>query len=229
MSQNDGLDGSVAVLLSGGLDSAIVLATVCQQARRVVPIYVQCGLAWEPQELHAVERMTSWFPQRILPLVKLAVSVEAIYGPHWSLTGQGVPAADSPDAAVFLPGRNFLLLVLGGLWCIQNGCSSLATGILDSNPFSDATPAFLQDVERVLSHYGPPHVRLLRPLAGLSKSQVLSQGRHLPLHETFSCIAPINGQHCGKCNKCSERQKAFRQAGLEDKTAYATPSHQNRQ
>lgn len=229
MSQNDGLEGSVAVLLSGGLDSAIVLAIVCQQARRVVPIYVQCGLTWERQELHAVETMTAWFPQQVLPVVKLAVSVEAIYGPHWSLTGQGVPAADSPDDAVLLPGRNLLLLALGGLWCIQNGCSSLAMGILDSNPFPDATPTFLRDVERVLSHYRPPHVRLVKPLAGLSKSQVLMLGRHLPLHETFSCIAPIDGQHCGKCNKCSERQNAFRQAGLADKTTYATPSRDNRQ
>jgi 7-cyano-7-deazaguanine synthase len=46
-------------------------------------------------------------------------------------------------------------------------------------------------------------------------------GRDLPLELTFSCIRPVRDQHCGDCNKCAERQLAFRNAGLADRTPYA--------
>jgi 7-cyano-7-deazaguanine synthase len=46
------------------------------------------------------------------------------------------------------------------------------------------------------------------------------RGKELPLHLTFSCINPTQGVHCGTCNKCAERRKGFRDAGLADDTAY---------
>jgi 7-cyano-7-deazaguanine synthase len=55
----------------------------------------------------------------------------------------------------------------------------------------------------------------------MNKQQVMALGRELPLELTFSCISPVNGFHCGRCNKCAERQEAFRQAALTDKTIYA--------
>jgi 7-cyano-7-deazaguanine synthase len=56
----------------------------------------------------------------------------------------------------------------------------------------------------------------------MNKNQVMQLGRELPLELTFSCIAPLRGLHCGRCNKCAERQAAFRAAALPDRTAYAT-------
>jgi len=46
-------------------------------------------------------------------------------------------------------------------------------------------------------------------------------GRNYPLGLTFSCIAPVKGLHCGHCNKCAERQAAFRMIELADPTVYA--------
>ena len=63
-------------------------------------------------------------------------------------------------------------------------------------------------------------LRLIRPFESLRKADVLARGRHLPLHLTFSCINPIDGRHCGGCNKCAERKKGFRDAGLIDRTVY---------
>ncbi|MBI1322835.1 7-cyano-7-deazaguanine synthase, partial [bacterium] len=42
-----------------------------------------------------------------------------------------------------------------------------------------------------------------------------------PLEHTFSCLSPVDGGHCGRCNKCAERQKVFRDAGIADLTSYA--------
>jgi 7-cyano-7-deazaguanine synthase len=61
---------------------------------------------------------------------------------------------------------------------------------------------------------------LIRPFDRLHKTDVLLRGRDLPLHLTFSCINPIDGRHCGKCNKCAERKKGFDDAGLADLTIY---------
>jgi 7-cyano-7-deazaguanine synthase len=45
-------------------------------------------------------------------------------------------------------------------------------------------------------------------------------GRELPLEHTYSCIRPVSGLHCGQCNKCAERQRAFAEAGMVDPTVY---------
>jgi 7-cyano-7-deazaguanine synthase len=58
----------------------------------------------------------------------------------------------------------------------------------------------------------------------LDKTEVLRRGRTLPLKHTFSCIQPDDGKHCGACNKCFERRRAFAAAGIEDPTEYQASS-----
>jgi 7-cyano-7-deazaguanine synthase len=50
--------------------------------------------------------------------------------------------------------------------------------------------------------------------------EVLKRAEGLPLELTFSCIAPEDGLHCGRCNKCAERARGFARAGLADPTRY---------
>jgi 7-cyano-7-deazaguanine synthase len=50
---------------------------------------------------------------------------------------------------------------------------------------------------------------------------VVRRGAHLPLELTWSCLRPAGGKHCGRCNKCRERQTAFAAAGVADRTGYA--------
>ena len=63
-------------------------------------------------------------------------------------------------------------------------------------------------------------VRIIRPFAELRKVEVMHLGLGLPLQWTFSCIHPLAGRHCGRCNKCAERRHAFAAAGMADVTAY---------
>ena len=67
---------------------------------------------------------------------------------------------------------------------------------------------------------------MLRPYASLTKSEVMQRGRDLPLGLTFSCMHPVAGRHCGGCNKCAERRRAFADAGLPDPTEYEAPIRQ---
>src|SRR4051794_13937200 len=116
-----------AILCSGGLDSAILLADMLREPGAVHPLYVLQGLSWEPVELAYLRRFLDAVRTPALkPLHLLEVPVRDIYGDHWSLTGQDVPDASTPDEAVFLPGRNVLLLSKALLWCHLHGVGSVA-------------------------------------------------------------------------------------------------------
>ena len=181
-----------AVLLSGGLDSSILLGMLAGQGRRVQPLYVRSGLLWEAEELRAVGHfLRALGSPRILDLTILDLPAGDLYGEHWSLTGDKAPGASTPDEAVYLPGRNMLLLVKAGVWCKLRGLRQLAIGVLGSNPFADATPAFFDHLQAVLDCYPPASLEIVRPLACMSKRQVMEIGRGFPLEMTFSCIAAL--------------------------------------
>jgi 7-cyano-7-deazaguanine synthase len=212
----------LAVLVSGGLDSAILVGEAVRAYPAVHPLYVRTGLHWEPTELDYLRRFLEVVRSPALrPLHILDLPVRDLYGDHWSTTGENVPGADTPDDAVFLPGRNVLLLSKALLWCHLHGVPELATAPLGSNPFPDATPEFFDTFARVVSGAVSGSVRVLRPYAHLHKLDVLRRGVGMPLGATFSCIRPTNGLHCGRCNKCFERQQGFADAGMTDPTAYA--------
>jgi len=212
---------ALAVLVSGGLDSAILLGEAVRAYPVVHPIYVRTGLVWEKVEHAHLERFLAAIRTPSLqPLQIFDEPVRDLYGPHWSLTGDGTPGAETPDEAVFLPGRNVLLLAKPMLWCHLHGVPELAMAPLGSNPFPDATDEFFDGFTASVNRSVEGHVRVLRPYATLHKQDVLRRGRGMPLGETLSCIRPLNGLHCGRCNKCEERRQGFRAAGMPDPTKY---------
>jgi len=212
---------ALAVLVSGGLDSAILVGESLQTGRTVQPLYVRCGLFWEEVELqHLRQFLRAVQAPALKALHILNVPVADLYDAHWSRTGKDVPASDTPDEAVFLPGRNVLLLGKAMLWCHLHGLGELALAPLESNPFPDATPAFFAAFQAVVNQAVEGRVRLSQPYLGLHKVDVLRRGRHLPLQWTFSCIHPMQDRHCGRCNKCGERRRAFADARLPDPTPY---------
>lgn len=214
---------TVGLLLSGGLDSSILLGQLAREGRSIQPFYMRFGLFWETAELQAVQNyLAAVASPGIRPLLVFELPLADIYGQHWSVTGQDVPDFDSPDQAVFLPGRNALLAIKAAFWCQMHQVRDLALATLSSNPFPDATAHFFRDLESVLKTALSADLRLLRPFEHFSKRQVMQAGRDLPLELTFSCIAPVGGLHCGACNKCVERMNAFRLIERDDHTEYAT-------
>jgi 7-cyano-7-deazaguanine synthase len=216
-------DATVGLLLSGGLDSCILLGHLLEDGRRVRPFYVRSQLRWEEAELRAARAFLKAVRcERLEPLVVFKLPLADLYEDHWSITGRGVPNAGSPDEAVYLPGRNALLAIKPALWCAMHGIGELALAVLASNPFSDATAEFFLEFASALHRAAGNRVDIVRPLAELDKEHVMRLAGNLPLELTFSCIAPLGNLHCGRCNKCAERRAAFVAAGLEDLTAYAS-------
>lgn len=213
----------VGVLASGGLDSAILVATLARAGERVFPIYISTSLAWEAAELHHLRRyLAALRMPNVQPLVVLSQPTDDLYDGHWSVTRQQVPDAATPDEAVYLPGRNPLLLVKAAIWCRLRDIERLALAPLASNPFPDATPEFFDAFARLMGQATAGRLEILRPFERLHKVDVMRLGAGLPLEETFSCINPVGLLHCGACNKCAERRSGFRDAGMPDRTPYAT-------
>src|SRR5437879_420489 len=130
-----------AVLLSGGLDSAVLVAEEAARGE-VQPIYVSAGLAWEAAERAIVSRLLAAAPfaHRVRPLVSLSVDMRDVYAAtHWAIQGQP-PKYHTPDEDVYLPGRNIVLLGKAGVFCAAAALDRLVLGTLAHNPFPDATP-----------------------------------------------------------------------------------------
>jgi 7-cyano-7-deazaguanine synthase len=214
---------ATAVLFSSGLDSA-VLAAVEARRRKVHPVYVSAGLAWEREELDAVDRLLAAHLYRDLaPLARLTFTVEDLYPPtHWAIRGTP-PAFDTPDEDVYLTGRNIVLLSKAGIYCAQKKLPRIAIGPLAGNPFPDATAEFFAAMSRTLSLGLAHEIAIDAPFVTMHKSDVIRVGAELevPFALTLSCMNPSQGLHCGQCSKCRERRDAFREAGIDDSTAYA--------
>ena len=216
-----------AVLLSGGLDSAVLLAVEQDAGHEVWPLHVQSGLAWEAAEARAIARLLAAppFEGRSHAVTVLSVDMRDVYpSGHWAVAGRP-PAYDQPDEDVYLEGRNITLTTKAGVLAARLGIDRLVLGPLAGNPFPDATPEFFDAMSNALSlGLGHP-LRIAAPLAHLHKEDVVRMGAALgvPLALTRSCMSPLPDGHCGACNKCRERREAFQLAGVEDPTTYQRP------
>lgn len=213
-----------AVLFSGGLDSAVLLAQELDRAATVWPIHVRSGLAWEDAEARTVARLLAAppFAGRVRPATTLTVDMREIYPPtHWAVVGQP-PAYDTPDEDVYLEGRNIILIGKAAVFCARRHVGRLSLGPLAGNPFPDATSEFFGTMARAMS-LGLAHpLEIAAPFSSFHKEDVIRLGVELgvPLEETLSCMQPRHDRHCGLCSKCRERQEAFRAAGVPDRTVY---------
>lgn len=223
-----------AVLFSGGLDSAVLLAEVALAGGPpVTAIYISVGFAWEAEERAMAARLfgSSLLAGRIAPLVELRFDMRDVFpASHWAVRGEP-PAFDTPDEDVYLDGRNVILLSKAAVYLARETTVRgaglpvrILLGTLAGNPFPDATPDFIVAIGRALSlGLGTP-ITVETPLANLHKEDVIRKGAALgvPFELTLSCMQPDSGLHCGRCSKCRERRDAFRAAGIEDPTRYRT-------
>ena len=219
-----------AVLLSGGLDSAVLLAEEAAE-RDVQPLFVSAGLAWEAAERATIEALlaNAWVGDHVRPLVALTLDMRDVYAPtHWAIEGRP-PLYHTPDDDVYLAGRNIVLLAKAALYCAMSDIHRLVVGTLAHNPFPDATPEFRLAMSRALSLGLAYLIEIEAPFALISKAEVIRRGaaRAVPLDLTLSCMNPrmtdraAMPQHCGACSKCRERHDAFVEASIRDPTFYA--------
>lgn len=204
--------GAVCALVSGGVESAALLARFLSRGDVVQPVYIASGYRWEKAERRWLSRLLAAMAHpRLRPLCVLEAPARSLSGAeHWGFSGRGVPGARSDDAAVNLPGRNILLLSAAALFCSLRSIEVIALGTLEGNPFPDATPAFFSRLARAAALGLGCALRIETPFRRMTKDRVISRSGALPWHLTFSCLSPRGLRPCLRCNKCAERGKVLR-------------------
>jgi 7-cyano-7-deazaguanine synthase len=224
----------VIVLLSGGLDSATVLAMCRAQG-------MLChALSFHYGQVHAVELQAAARVARALGAASHRVCKIDLGGMGGSaLTGQGAVPKDRSDAEMghgipttYVPARNTLFVAHALAVAEILGAERIALGInvLDSSGYPDCRPEWLramQEVARLGTRAGVEGraVELVAPLVGMTKAEIIRTGAALGVDYglTHSCYDPApNGAACGGCDSCQLRRRGFQQAGIADPTRYAS-------
>ena len=216
------------------MDSCVLLANVAEKGI-AHPIYVETGIPWEWAEKRTLKSFIQAIDNpNIKPVTTLTLPVKALYGQsHWTMSEETVPEYDAPDEAVYIPGRNIILITLAAIWCSLNDVHRIVIGSLAGNPFPDATPDFFRSVASS-NGMGLDHpLTVEAPLRHMHKEELLASNLKLPLHLTLTCSNPQLGTddtiiHCAQCNKCRERHEAFIEANISDNTLYAKLMHHPR-
>lgn len=216
------------VLVSGGLDSATVLAMARAEGLACHAISFDYGQRHRV-ELDAARRVAAALgavQHRVVRFEFADASASALTNP-----GLAVPTAPTAGIPVtYVPARNTVFLSFALGWAEVLGAGDIFLGInaVDYSGYPDCRPAFLSAFERVAQLAtragveGAP-LRLRAPLIAMNKAAIITAGHRLGVDYalTVSCYQPDGaGRACGRCDSCRFRAQGFRDAGLPDPTAY---------
>jgi 7-cyano-7-deazaguanine synthase len=209
-------------MLGGGVESTTLVRRFLDEGRGVVPVHVHCGLVWDDCETRSVRQFCAAVAAPALaPLVEIRLPLAGFLPGHWAVTGIHVPRAGAPSADLEIPLRNLTLLSFALHALSPRDGLALALGTTADNCYRDGSRVYFDKCEELLSLEAGRPVKVLTPLIGLNKTQVIREADPATLAFSFSCVNPQGELHCGQCIKCGRRQSAFRSAGVVDPTVYA--------
>ena len=216
------------VLLSGGLDSATVLAVARDAGFACHALSFDYGQRHQA-ELEAARRIAQALgaqEHRILPLGLDQFGGSALTDPEVA-----VPEAPTEGIPItYVPARNTVFLALAAAWAEVLGAQDIFIGVnaVDYSGYPDCRPEFITAFQRALDLGTRAGVEgrgfeIHTPLIRLSKAEIVRLGTRLGVDYalTVSCYAAdAAGRACGRCDACRLRAKGFAEAGLPDPTRY---------
>jgi len=216
------------ILLSGGLDSATVLAVARDQGHDCHALSLDYGQRHQA-ELAAAQTVAAHLGAREHRVMRLDM------GPFGgsALTDSSIAVPESPSEGIpvtYVPARNTIMLSLALGWAEVLDADAIYIGVnaLDYSGYPDCRPDFiaayqrLADVATKRAVEGRP-IRIEAPLIHLSKAEIIRLGLRLGVDyaRTVSCYqADANGRACGRCDSCRLRRSGFSEAGVMDPTRY---------
>jgi 7-cyano-7-deazaguanine synthase len=217
------------VLLSGGLDSATVLAQARHDGFRCH------ALSFDYRQRHRLEldaaaRIAAAggaAEHRVIMLDPAAIGGSALTDPGIAVP-EGGPGDDIP--VTYVPARNTIMLAVALGYAEALGARDIFIGVnaVDYSGYPDCRPAFIEAFERLANlatraGVGGAQIRIRAPLMHLGKSEIIRLGHRLGVDYglTLSCYQPDDaGRACGVCDSCRFRREGFRTAGVPDPTRY---------
>ncbi|WP_312937093.1 7-cyano-7-deazaguanine synthase QueC [Stutzerimonas nitrititolerans] len=221
-------DKKAVVLLSGGLDSATVVAMAKAQGYSCYTMSFDYGQRHRA-ELQAAERVASQLG--VVEHKVIGLNLNGIGGS--ALTDSTIDVPEAPEEGIpvtYVPARNTVFLSLALGWAEVIGARDLFIGVnaVDYSGYPDCRPEFIEAFERMANLATKAGVEgqgfsVQAPLQNLSKAQIIQEGIRLGVDYaiTVSCYqADDEGRACGKCDSCRLRKAGFQAAGVEDPTRY---------
>jgi 7-cyano-7-deazaguanine synthase len=225
------------VLLSGGLDSATVLAIAQAEGFRVAALSFRYGQR-HSVELDAASRIATraGVAQHIVTEIDLRAAggsaltsdLAVPKGRTLQELGHGIPVT-------YVPARNTIFLSFALSWAEALQAQDIFIGVnaLDYSGYPDCRPEFIEAFERLANLgtkagvQGTKRFRIHAPLISLTKAEIISRGLTLRVDYslTRSCYDPApTGEACGLCDSCQLRLRGFEANGVPDPAPYLTPS-----
>ena len=216
------------VLLSGGLDSATVLALARASGLECYALSVSYGQRHHA-EISAAARVAHALgarEHRIMNVDLARIGGSALTDPSIEVPetpGEGIPVT-------YVPARNTIMLSLALAWAEVLKATEIHIGVnaVDYSGYPDCRPEFVAAFQQLASLATKAGVeggslRVLAPLIHLSKAQIVREGARLGVDYslTVSCYqADAEGRACGRCDSCRLRREGFESAGIPDPTRY---------
>jgi 7-cyano-7-deazaguanine synthase len=220
---------NAVILLSGGLDSATILAMARSEGRVCHAISFVYGQRHEI-ELAAAKRVAAAIG--VIEHVVFPLDLRVFGGS--ALTDDIAVPKDAVGAAgipvTYVPARNTIFLALSLGLAEARGAEEIWIGVnaVDYSGYPDCRPDFIDAFQQVIFRgtksgveHGTP--RLVAPLITMSKGDIIRRGTALGIDYaiTHSCYDPaLDGRACGHCDSCLLRRQGFEDAGVEDPTRY---------
>jgi 7-cyano-7-deazaguanine synthase len=218
------------VLLSGGLDSATVLALARDQG------FTCHALSFDYGQRHRVElAAAAQVAQSLGAAEHRTVTLDIGWIGGSALTDDTIPVPRVPGGGIpitYVPARNtvFLAVALGWAEVLDAHAIFIGVNALDYSGYPDCRPAFIEafqqlaDLATRAGVEGRP-IRIHTPLIQMQKAEIIQAGTRLGVDYalTTSCYDPdAHGRACGCCDSCRLRAAGFAAAGVPDPTAYVT-------
>ncbi len=217
------------ILLSGGLDSATVLAIARQQGYDCYALSMQYGQR-HMAELNAARRVAE--AMRVSGHKVIRIGLESIGGS--ALTDDSIQVPEVMEEGIpvtYVPARNTVFLSLALGWAEVIGADDIFIGVnaVDYSGYPDCRPEFIRAFEKLASlatkaGVEGSHFKIDTPLINMSKAEIIRLGLGLGVDYslTVSCYqADEAGKACGVCDSCRLRARGFEEAGISDPTLYA--------
>ncbi|MEG5265668.1 7-cyano-7-deazaguanine synthase QueC [Pseudomonas sp. JDS28PS106] len=216
------------ILLSGGLDSATVVAMARAEG------YACYTMSFDYGQRHRVELQAAQRVADDLGVVEhkvIGLNLNGIGGSALTDSSIAVPEAPTEGIPVtYVPARNtvFLSLALGWAEVLEAQDIFIGVNAVDYSGYPDCRPEFVESFERMANlatkaGVEGPGFRIRAPLQNLSKADIVKAGTSLGVNYalTVSCYqADDQGRACGKCDSCRLRAEGFAAAGIQDPTPY---------
>ena len=222
------------VLLSGGMDSCVCLATAHQRhgADGVALLHASYGQRTESREVKAFRDIADFYGVKQRLMVKLdhfrAIGGSALTDPDIAVPENelGAPGPlGSTIPVTYVPFRNAHFLSVAVSWAEAVGAGAIYIGAVaeDSSGYPDCRPEYYKVFQELIRVGTRPEteIEIVTPVIALKKSEIIRKGIELsaPLHLTWSCYQNAE-EACGVCDSCLLRLRAFEQAGLPDPVPY---------